>query len=191
MSIDASAALSPHLNPGERLLWFGRPKQGILLRGEDAWLMPFSPIWCFFSFPGAFSRLVSGSGGFSLFDLVSTVTGIYLLIGRFLIDMWLRAHTYYGLAEGRALIVTGGFSQQLRSINLKTLSDLKLTMRRGGTGTIELGRPKFSIFGPRYSRATSVPGAGQYLPPAFEAIPDARRVYDLIVQAQHQAQQHL
>lgn len=38
----AFSALTPHLRPGERLLWAGRPKQGLLLRGEDVWLIPFS-----------------------------------------------------------------------------------------------------------------------------------------------------
>lgn len=189
MPTDAYAALTPYLHSGERLLWAGRPKRGLLLRGEDAWLIPFSLVWVSIPFSSTLSRLLTGSG-VNLFDLLFTVAGLYLLIGRFLVDMWLRAHTTYGLTERQALIVTNGFSQQIRYVNLRTLSDLKLTMRRGGTGTIELGKPKFSIFGPRYSRAMPWPGVGQYLPPAFEAIPDARRVYDLIVQAQHQAQPH-
>lgn len=188
MPSEPYSALTPYLHPGERLLWAGRPKRGLLLRGEDAWLIPFSLVWCFFSFPGSFARLLSGAGGFIIFDLLFIIAGAYLLIGRFLVDIWLRAHTAYGLTERQALIVTGGFSEQIRFVNLKTLSDLKLTMRRGGTGTIELGKPKFNIFGPRYSRATPWLGTNQFLPPAFEAIPDARRVYDLIVQAQYQAQ---
>ncbi len=190
MPTDAYAALTPYLHPGERLLWAGRPKQGLLLRGEDAWLIPFALIWSFFSLPGDFARLLSG-GGFDFFSFLFAIVGFYLLIGRFLIDMWLRAHTHYGLTERQALIVSDGFSQQIRYVNLKTLSDLKLTLRRGGRGTIELGKPKFNIFGPRASRAFPWPGTGQYLPPAFEAIPDAHRVYDLIVQAQYVAQQHL
>jgi len=179
------STLAPYLNPGERLLWFGRPKQGLLLRGEDAWLIPFSLVWCFFSFPSSLFRLVSGGGGFIFFDLLFVIAGLYLLIGRFLVDMWLRAHTTYGLTEGQAIIVTSGFSEQIRFVNLKTVGDLKLTMRRGGTGTIELGKPKFSIFYRQASRALPTPGTSHYLPPAFEAIPDARRVHDLIVQAQH------
>ena len=187
MPSDAYSALTPHLHPGDRLLWAGRPKQGLLLRGEDAWLIPFSLVWCFFSFPGSLSRLVSG-GGFSFFDLFFIIAGLYLLIGRFFVDMWLRAHTTYGLTERQAIIVTSAFSEQILFVNLKTVGDLKLTMRRGGTGTIELGKPKFSIFYRQASRALPTPGTSEYLPPAFEAIPDARRVYDLIVQAQHQAQ---
>ena len=189
MPSEPYSALTPYLHSGERLLWFGRPKQGLLLRGEDAFLIPFSLIWSLPTFPGAFSALVSGGGEFDFFNFLFAIAGFYLLIGRFLIDMWLRAHTQYGLTERQAIIVSNGFSQQIRYVNLKTLSDLKLTLRRDGRGTIELGKPKFNIFGRRASRAMPSLGTGQYLPPAFEAIPDARRVYDLIVQAQHQAQQ--
>lgn len=125
MSTDAYAALTLYLHPGERLLWFGRPKQGLLLRGEDAFLIPFSLIW---GLP-ALSRLASGAIVFNAIDLLFTVVGLYLLIDRFVIDIWLRAHTTYGLTEGRALIVTGGFAEKVRDGSLRTLSDLKLTRR--------------------------------------------------------------
>ena len=188
MPSEPYSTLTPYLHPGERLLWFGRPKQGLLLRGEDAWLIPFSLIWSLPTFPRVVSTLASGGGEFDFFSFLFAIVGFYLLIGRFLIDMWLRARTQYGLTERQAIIVSNGLSQQIRYVNLKTLSDLKLTMRRDGRGTIELGKPKVNIFGRRASRAMPSLGTDQYLPPAFEAIPDARRVYDLIVQAQYQAQ---
>lgn len=49
---DTYTALTPHLHAGERLIWLGRPKQGLLLRREDAWLIPFSLLWGFCMFPG-------------------------------------------------------------------------------------------------------------------------------------------
>ena len=79
MPTDAYAALTPYLHPGERLLWAGRPKQGLLLRGEDAWLIPFALIWSFFSLPGDFARLLSG-GGFDFFSFLFAIVGFYLLI---------------------------------------------------------------------------------------------------------------
>jgi hypothetical protein len=42
MSDDISHILAPHLVPGERLLWAGRPKQGFALRGWDILALPFS-----------------------------------------------------------------------------------------------------------------------------------------------------
>jgi hypothetical protein len=183
---DASTPITAHLLPGERLLWAGRPKQGLLLRGEDAFLIPFSLVW---SLP-VLSRLASGASLSDPIDLLFLVMGLYLLLGRFLVDAWLRSRTYYGVTDRQAVIVSLSTASEMRSVSLRTLSDLKLTLRRGGKGTIELGRPRrSSIFGPRASRAFPFPGGHEYLPPAFEAIPNAREVYDLIARAQQHALQ--
>jgi hypothetical protein len=176
------------LLPGERLLWNGRPKQGLLLRGEDIWLIPFSLIWSLVTLSGITPRLASGASQFNLVDLLFLAAGIYLLFGRFLIDGWLRSRTYYGVTDKQAIIVTRGFSQDIRFVNLRTLSDLKLSERRNGKGTIEFGKPRVGLFGGRAYRGMPWPGADQYLVPAFEMIADARQVHDLIVQTQRHAQ---
>lgn len=188
MQDETSPIISTHLLPDERLLWAGRPKRGFLLRAEDIWLIPFSLVWSFIPISGLVSAISSGEGQMGIVNVLFLTMGFYLLIGRFLVDIWLRSRTYYGLTNERALIVNGLISSEARSINLKTLSDLKLTQRGSGNGTIELGKPKFSFFGARSTRAMPLPGTGQYVTPAFEMITDVRRVYDLIIQAQHQAQ---
>jgi len=186
-SSDATRVVSTHLIPGERLLWAGRPKQGLLLRGEDAFLIPLALLWTFIMLP---NLLASETVRIDPFSLLFLIIGLYLLIGRFLVDAWLRSRTYYAVTDRQAIIVSQWPLPGMRSVSLRTLSDLKLTMRRGGRGTIELGRPrKSSIFGPRGSRALAYPGTNDYLPPAFESISNAREVYDLIVQAQQHAAQ--
>ncbi len=189
-SDDPTAILSPHLSPGERLLWAGRPKQGLLLRGEDIWLIPFSLVWSLPTLSRLSRDLAAGTVQFDPISLLFLFTGLYLLIGRFLVDAWLRSRTYYGVTDRQALIVGHSVGSKPRSVGLQTLSDLKLTLRRGGRGTVELGRPKRSnVFGPRGTRALPFPGAMAYLPPTFEAITNPREVYDLIVQAQQHALQ--
>jgi hypothetical protein len=43
------ALLSAELGQGERLLWSGKPRGGMRLRAQDAFLILFSLMWCGFA----------------------------------------------------------------------------------------------------------------------------------------------
>ena len=105
MPDDPEQVISRELETGERLLWAGSPRHGIVIRGSDAFLIPFSLMW----------------GGFAVFWEISVL------------------HTK-----------APGF---------------------------------FALWGAMYS-SMRWQGSGQYLPPAFELIPDAKRIYNLIRQTQ-------
>jgi hypothetical protein len=42
---DPDSQIKPELGNSERLLWAGRPRQGVLFRATDAFLIPFSLMW--------------------------------------------------------------------------------------------------------------------------------------------------
>jgi hypothetical protein len=42
---DPSILLQDELQPGEQLLWSGRPPRGLILHAYDAFLIPFSIFW--------------------------------------------------------------------------------------------------------------------------------------------------
>jgi hypothetical protein len=41
--------IEQELSSGERLIWSGQPRCGIRLRGADAFVIPFSILWCGFA----------------------------------------------------------------------------------------------------------------------------------------------
>jgi hypothetical protein len=106
--------------------------------------------------------------------------GFYILFGRFFVDAKSRERTVYGVTNERILIVSGLFSQQVKSLQLRTLTDVTLSQKSDGSGTI--------TFGPTQAIANfwggSLPGFSRYTPPAFEMIQDAKGVYDVVNKAQ-------
>jgi hypothetical protein len=120
---------------------------------------------------------------FPFFGIPFVAIGLYLIFGRFFVDSRIRARTYYGVTNERIIIITGLVSQQIKSLQLRTLTDVSLTQRSDGSGTIAFGQPltAFATTGGGW------PGGGRFAPPAFEMIERAKEVYDTIRIAQKSA----
>jgi hypothetical protein len=178
-------AISSHLESGESVIWTGKPKQGLMLRAADAFMIPFSLLWC--GFVVFWEASVLAGGGPPFFSLVGVpfvVIGIYFVIGRFFVDSRLRAKTFYGLTNRRVIIVSGLFSRTINSLPLRTLHDISVQERPDRSGTVMFGRPH--PFASWYA-GMQWPGMGQYQAPSFELIQDAKRVHDQVLEAQRAA----
>jgi hypothetical protein len=177
--------LNDHLDHGERLLWSGQPRGGVRLCMEDVFLIPFSILWCGFVI---FWEASAIGGGAPIFFMVWGVpfilVGLYLVVGRFFVDALSRSHTFYGVTDERILIAGGIFMRQIKSLQLRTLTDLSLTERGDGSGTIKFGPTNaLNAFFP----ASSWPGAGRFAQPSFDLIESAKEVYEIIRKAQKQS----
>ena len=151
--------LRPHLNSGEKLLWAGRPAQGIVLTRQDGYLIPFGVL------------LVAA--GLRFIPMV-----IYIVIvGRLLANLWYRSRLIYGVTDRRAIILSGMRRRSVQSIYLSSLSALTLEERRDGSGTIYFGDP------PSYLRGASGIGFWQGLGPQFFRIADVKTVYTIAQEA--------
>lgn len=182
MDRDATAALQPELGSGERLLWSGRPRQGVRLQAGDALMIPFSLMWGGAAIFWEYSALRTGPLFFALWGIPFVCVGLYLIAGRFFVDAWQRARTHYGLTNQRVLIVSGLRSRRVMSLPLRTLADLSLQERGDRSGTIQFGNLP-APYG--WMARSGWSGTGRQLPPAFDLIENVRSVY---TQLQHARQ---
>lgn len=172
--------LREHLDKNEHLLWTGKPKSGIIFAPVDIILIPFSMLWCGFAI--FWVVMVSQKNVlFGLFGVPFVIIGLIFVFGRFIIDFKQRKNTIYGITENRIIIKSGVFSKNIRSLNIKTLSDIELSEKSDGTGTISIG-PKnpYAIWGNGMNSWSGMQTNSQ-----LQLIPNARKVYNQIIEIQH------
>jgi hypothetical protein len=180
--MDESDAFAGRLLPGERLLWTGRPATGLLLTARDAFLIPFSTLWCGFMIFWIIGAAKAG-GFFVLFGVAFLGFGLFISVGRFAFDAWLRRGMRYGLTNGRVLILRTAPSLNFTAISLNRLPEAQISERADGRGTVRFGQQQ-SLFGSGRTGA----GLSAWTPsldptPQFLAIPEARRVFDMVQHA--------
>jgi hypothetical protein len=178
MDMSESAALRPYLQPGEGLLWWGRPRQGFMLTARDVLLVPFSLAWGGFAIFWE-TLVVSGDDPsvlFALWGVPFVLIGLYMIAGRFFHDAWKRSRTIYGLTAQRALILRG---DRFSALPLADAGKIRLQGGAdGGRGTIVFGAdPPLTELGIRHNLTGWTPSdAG----PTFLGIEGAQRVFNLI-----------
>jgi len=177
---DFQFELREHLSKDEKLLWTGKPSDGIIFRGSDVFMIPFSLMW------GGFAifwvvMAASASVFFAMFGIPFVVIGLYFIFGRFWVDAKQRESTIYGITENRIIIKSGIFTKEIKSLNIRTLSDISVHEREGGMGTISLGPTIIhSVWGSGMMWWPGVPKQ-----PCLEFIPNVKQVYSLIVEQQN------
>ncbi|MEV4688218.1 hypothetical protein [Microbacterium sp. LWH3-1.2] len=91
----------PTLAPGEEVLWTGSPDPKRILTGWDGFLIPFSVFWV----AVGIDLSLDAQRGPQVVTLVGvTVTGLYLVVGRFLVKTYRKRRTRYVLTDTRAII---------------------------------------------------------------------------------------
>ena len=179
------AEISKELTGSEQLIWTGQPVRGVRLRSSDALFIPLSLVWAGFALFWESSVLTKGAPlFFALWGVPFVVMGVYITVGRFLVDAWRRSRTVYAVTNERVLILSGGFRRTVTSLRLATIPSISLKEARSGVGTISFGggSPLGNMFG-----GMEGPGAERHLGPRFDLVPKARSVYEAIQAAQRAA----
>jgi hypothetical protein len=190
MLAETSTKFHDELNPGERIVWSGQPKQGFLLKPADALLIPFSLLWGAFAIFWEASVIAVAIEGklpfpisiiFPLFGFPFVLIGLYMTFGRFFFDRAQRSKTYYALTNERAIILSGLRSHNVKSIDYKNLPEINISTKKDGPGTITFGSEP-----PPARFSWDFPGRSKYLASSFEMIEDARMVYQLVKRMQRE-----
>jgi Bacterial PH domain len=156
----------------------------MLLRPTDVFFIPFSLMWGGFAVFWEFEVVTTNAPFFfKLWGIPFVLVGCYFIFGRFLTEARQRRATSYGLTNERVIIVSGVFRRNVKSLNLRTLTDVSLSERSDGSGTITFGQvPAFYWY---------AQGMGQWfggpVVPSFELISDAKGVYETLRKAQRNA----
>ncbi|MCG2784644.1 MAG: PH domain-containing protein [Anaerolineae bacterium] len=174
------------LNPGEKVLWRGKPRQGFVFWRSDIFFIPFSIVWAVLAYLWEFETAVSNVPFQDKFwSIFSLSVAAYILLLRFFVDLAYRYLTFYALTNQRVLIHTGLFKTTLTSLPLADLKEINLDLHKNGRGDI--------VFGPLDPKAWIYTGGGwpkmggQTPAPAFEMLKDAEKVYKQILAQQKKA----
>lgn len=156
------------LDPGEAILWQGRPGTAIRLGIGDIALMVFGTFFAGFAL--FWMVMASMAGGlFWVFGSIHFMVGLGIICWPLLGRPYLRRHTWYTLTDTRAFIATELplKGKQLKSYPITSDSHL----------TLDDGRPGSVIFASEWRRGKR----GSYETRiGFMQIDEARKVYGLM-----------
>ena len=136
---------APYLDPGEDLLWEGRPNRGVRLGISDIFKSMFGLV--FFGFAVFWITMASSIGGaapggvglmFPLFGLPFVLVGAYFMVGRFFWDSFVRSKTVYALTTKRGIIARSAFGRSLKSYPIKRRTEIEYLP--GEEATIYFGK---------------------------------------------------
>lgn len=179
-----SESISGYLRADEKLLWKGRPQQGIRLGAGDVFMVPLSLFWAgmvmaIFGFGSG--EIISMGFPFVLFPLIFGLVAVYVTIGRLIHDAWIRSNIEYALTDRRVVILKSGIGSDLTTLDIGRIDQINFKPR-GDRGDIVFGpMQKFLIFGPRSfqnSFAVWTPSLSET--PQFIGVENARRLFDQI-----------
>jgi hypothetical protein len=167
--VDVPEPVQRRLDLGEQVLWYGQPRQGLFLRPIDAFLIPFSLLWG--GLPtGAFVVAAVNGNALPMFPLLLfVIPGMYLIWGRFLVDMSVRRGLFYVVTDTRCVLIGTKWRKVTRTYG-RGSTNVELVEHRNGRGTIRF--VEGSVFSGRRN-----PWGDWFT--SFEQIPDAPEVYRL------------
>ncbi len=168
----------PHLKAGERLVWTGQPKQGVVFTGMDVIALPFGIFWLLLSLVFVAMAIFGDpdeiSWVFVCIGLPFVFIGMQMTFIRFFMDKNRRAKTFYAVTDKRAIVVEAYSPPRIFTYEQADLFDLRINRRNGNADVLFGGwkipqRKRINLFYWPYGIISG-----------FRMIADAETVYALL-----------
>jgi len=164
------------LDPGENIIWQGRPDGAIILKARNIMSVIFG---LFFAGFALFWMVMAASagGGFWMFGLIHFSVGVGIIFVAAFAGPYKRRNSWYTLTDRRAIIASDLpiLGKKLQSWPITAASTLSLIQ----------GPPDTVIFAEKTKRTKN---GSRQVPIGFERIEDGREVYRMMRDIQTNAQ---
>lgn len=132
----------------EKILWEGKPKQGIIFRYTDIALIPFSIFWTLAALIFELISLQSNVPIYlSLIGIPFLLIGLFLLIGRYVLDIKRRKNISYCITNRRIIIKAEKLKSTAHSYQMTAIPRITIKNKSRKFGTIILGNEQGLSFG--------------------------------------------
>ena len=127
----------PFIQPGETILWKGKPGKGHLFNRQDILMIPFSIFWCGFAiFWESTVLTIDAPFFFKLWGIPFVCVGLYMVCGRFIWKAYMRPRTAYVITNKKIIRARGNRIDMLDGHNM---APIHVEVNRDGSGTIHIG----------------------------------------------------
>lgn len=184
--LQAIAELQGLVGADERILWAGKPAQGIQFHRSDWGFIPFAVLWAAFVVIWEIAVFKTGAPSyFALIGIPLILIGIFIVAGRFWWDAKVRAGQRYALTDRHVIIDNACPGRWTKRFELARLPPMTVTEYAGGRGSITFKDQSFRVF-------SGKPNALEFISPAqqgdrFDLIADVKKVEQMIRDAQKKA----
>lgn len=137
---EPNSEIAALLQPKERILWTGRPYDGIVIQGADILITAIALVFMVFMLIGVGDAIIHGKFEGSLLVVILVfMVPCYFAFGRLFVNAWLRSKWLYAITSERAITIVGVDARSVRSVYLAKIAETMLIEKRNGWGTIVLG----------------------------------------------------
>jgi len=169
--------------PGERLLWAGKAPAGLILRSSDWVNIPLAALFCAFTAFWEKTVLTTPAPAFfRLWGIPFVAAGLYGLVGRFIVESYLRATTYYAVTDQAAYVIRTDRFPIVRRYAGSALDAAQLEPESNGSGNIRFVAVP-SPFGQRTWYGGSYAAWSLSTVDAFYSVANVADVYRLVTEA--------